>query len=321
MYGVDYVDADLVVYDASQWVYSGTGLRNGDHLYGLVGYEIDSLSAYSPPGITLLAHSPVGGGPYADTSVYTAGSGATVFAAGTFQWSWGLDDYNAPTLHSSRVSAAAQQMTRNILARFIGALSPPPLSPYTLTASPSTVLPGASITVNWTAPSGHSTTDWIGLYAKGAPDTNYISYQYVSSSTSGTLTFIAPSTAGTYEFRYFLNNVYNKVATSNSVTVTTSTPTPTPTPTPVQCSISVSPSSLTIPRNGSGTVSVSLSNLSGKDTITATSSNSGQIQVSPASATVTGSSSATFTIVVKRNNGSVTFSSSCGSQTVSVTVN
>ena len=35
-----------------------------------------------------------------------------VFGAGTVQWAWGLDDYKVPGLKS----AAAQQMTRNVLA-------------------------------------------------------------------------------------------------------------------------------------------------------------------------------------------------------------
>jgi hypothetical protein len=77
---------------------------------------------------------------------------------------------------------------------------------------------------------------------------------------------------------------------------------------------------LTIISNGSGSVTVHLNNFSGSGTISATSSNSGQIQVSPASQTVNGSTSATFNITVKKLNGGVTFSSSCGSQVVNITV-
>lgn len=43
----------------------------------------------------------------AHMSVYTAASGAIVFATGSIRWAWGLDDYNAPTLRPSRLSAAA----------------------------------------------------------------------------------------------------------------------------------------------------------------------------------------------------------------------
>ena len=61
-------------------------------------------------------------------TVYTAPSGATVFATGSIQWSWGLDDYNAPALRLSRLSPAAQQMTRNALASFVGDRPSPPMS-------------------------------------------------------------------------------------------------------------------------------------------------------------------------------------------------
>jgi PKD repeat protein len=53
-------------------------------------------------------------------TVYTFPTGAIVFAAGTIQWSWGLDDFNAPVLRPSRAHPAVQQMTRNILARLDG---------------------------------------------------------------------------------------------------------------------------------------------------------------------------------------------------------
>jgi hypothetical protein len=52
-------------------------------------------------------------------TIYTAGSGALVFATGSMQWNWGLDGYNAPWLHPLRVNAAAQQVTRNVLRRML----------------------------------------------------------------------------------------------------------------------------------------------------------------------------------------------------------
>ena len=53
-------------------------------------------------------------------TLYTADSGATVFATGSMQWLWGLDDYNAPKLRPSVVNEGAQQLTRNVLAKMIG---------------------------------------------------------------------------------------------------------------------------------------------------------------------------------------------------------
>ena len=68
------------------------------------------MQATDQPAITRLAHSPfadqgaAGKTRYADMTIYTAASGALVFAAGSIQWSWGLDDYNAPAWHTARVS-------------------------------------------------------------------------------------------------------------------------------------------------------------------------------------------------------------------------
>ncbi len=128
------MDTDIVVADSSNWVFNTTGLKNGDHLRGLQGFEADEFLSNPPPpaGTLPLASSPfVVAGTTTDyrnavMTVYTAASGATVFADGTEQFSWGLDDFNAPALRTSRLNPAAQQIVRNILARFIN--DQPPLA-------------------------------------------------------------------------------------------------------------------------------------------------------------------------------------------------
>jgi hypothetical protein len=86
----------------------------------------------------------------------------------------------------------------------------------------------------------------------------------------------------------------------------------------------LSKTAITIPQNGSSSVSVSLSGNTGSATITPKSSNAAQVSVSPNSVqTVTGSASVTFSITVKKQSGSVTFTSSpsCNSpKVVTVTV-
>lgn len=99
-----------------------------------------------------------------------------------------------------------------------------PTEQYTLTASPSLVVEEETITVNWSAPFGHSATDWIGMYYVGAPGTSLISWQYTGSGASGSMAFTAPyvepyADYGHIEFRYFTNDTYNRVATSNTVDV------------------------------------------------------------------------------------------------------
>ena len=55
----------------------------------------------------------------AHMTIYEADSGAYVFATGSMQWAWGLDDFNAPELRKSYLSKEAQVTTKNVLKRFL----------------------------------------------------------------------------------------------------------------------------------------------------------------------------------------------------------
>lgn len=124
MYYTNPVHGDIVVDDALDWVYSGTGLSHGSSLQGLLGYEIDQMYGHAPINTVRLAHSVFGTGArdFSDMTVYGAPSGATVFATGSMQWSWGLDDYGVPDVRPSYLNPAAQQITRNVLARFLASM-------------------------------------------------------------------------------------------------------------------------------------------------------------------------------------------------------
>jgi len=121
------VQGDTVIENASHWVFSGTGLNPGDRLPGLEGHEVDRMFSAYPPNTIRLAHSPVtdssGNRDFGDMTIYHAASGAYVFAAGTMQWSWGLDNF-ADGSHGAFVSPGAQQITRNVLNRFISGGAP-----------------------------------------------------------------------------------------------------------------------------------------------------------------------------------------------------
>jgi hypothetical protein len=118
-YGYYPVNGDIVIDNDTTWVTAGTGLTRGAHLSGLLGYEVDRMDASSPPGTRRIGHSYVPSKrAYSDMTVYRASSGALVFATGSMQWSWGLDDYGAPGFRPSLLSHAAQQITRNVLDRF-----------------------------------------------------------------------------------------------------------------------------------------------------------------------------------------------------------
>jgi hypothetical protein len=163
MYVDDPADTDIVVQNASHWAFAFTGLRDGDHLPGLLGYEVDkfcpsSLSSIpsSPPNTIPLAHSPYpdphynpgqpDGAPtrYADMTIYSAASGALVFAAGTMQLAWGLDNYNAeiqiasgsPGIRPPVLNPQAQQIARNVLNAFVNppAVAAVPVPPIRVSA-------------------------------------------------------------------------------------------------------------------------------------------------------------------------------------------
>jgi hypothetical protein len=123
--GVHGAYADYVVENADHWIYAGTGLRDGDVVPGIVGYETDRRDASAPAPTaragtwTLLSTSPFVDFPgeiaYANSSIYEAPSGAWVFAAGTIGWSLGLDDFGSRGAADARL----QRTTQNILDRFV----------------------------------------------------------------------------------------------------------------------------------------------------------------------------------------------------------
>lgn len=118
-YDFDPVEGDMVIDDCSHWICDRTGLRRGDRLPGLLGYEVDTLSPASPQNIVSLAKSPYqveGQTRFSSMTYYRHSSGARVFATGSMYWNWGLDAY-AP--YPERANPAAQQMMRNVLDRIV----------------------------------------------------------------------------------------------------------------------------------------------------------------------------------------------------------
>jgi len=118
-------DADYayVVENASNWIYAGTGFVDGTAIPGIVGYEYDKVwnNGFTPPNMTVLSNSPVHGccggySSFSNSTLYTAPSGARVFAAGTIQWSLGLANIQGNTY----MNAGIQRTTTNILNNFIG---------------------------------------------------------------------------------------------------------------------------------------------------------------------------------------------------------
>ncbi len=100
-------NVDWVVAKADHWLYEGTGLKNGDRIRGIVGFEWDTFfdNGAAPPGLVILADGPVNSfAARHNATIYTRGS-AFVFAAGTIDFTRKLDD------------AHVDRMMRNLLEK------------------------------------------------------------------------------------------------------------------------------------------------------------------------------------------------------------
>ena len=106
----------LVVSAPEHWLYEGTGVKAGETLGHIVGYEWDLTAdnGVSPHDIEIVAESPAlheyGYPSSAQTAVYYPTPNSFVFGAGTIGWSKGLSD-------PSTVDARVQRATENILLR------------------------------------------------------------------------------------------------------------------------------------------------------------------------------------------------------------
>jgi hypothetical protein len=113
------VKADWVVADASAWMFEGSGFENGDRVPDMVGNEYDRVTpgVPTPENIQVLAHSPVvcrGDASFANSTWYSAPSGAGVFSAGTFGWSPLMDDA-CPNGVDTGPACRLQKVTENLL--------------------------------------------------------------------------------------------------------------------------------------------------------------------------------------------------------------
>jgi hypothetical protein len=118
--GIPREEVPLVVSNPQHWFWSGTGVREGESIPGIVGGEADGYypGAPTPQTVehTLLSAShymALGGSDWPrvqHTSLYQTKRGAIVFAAATFNWSFGL---NRP----GYVDARVQRATANLFNR------------------------------------------------------------------------------------------------------------------------------------------------------------------------------------------------------------
>lgn len=135
----------------------------------------------------------------------------------------------------------------------------------TLSVSASSVTGGSSVTVTLTNGFGGG-GDWLAFTLSSSSDYSYQQSTYVGGGvTTRTWTITTPITAGTYEFRLYLNNTFTRAATSPPVTVLAG-PSPVPTLTGLSPSATgVGAGGLTITVSGSGFVRSSVVRWNGQD--------------------------------------------------------
>jgi len=106
----------FVVSAPEHWIYEGTGVKAGDSLGNIVGYEWDMVSNnhVSPANLEVVAASPAlheyGYTSQHHSTVFYPTPTSFVFAAGTIGWAKGLSDEGV-------ANARVQRVTENILSR------------------------------------------------------------------------------------------------------------------------------------------------------------------------------------------------------------
>jgi len=135
-------------------------------------------------------------------------------------WEYGTTDLNGGPVDLSQRLNVSRQLSAQEAAQW----SDPGYVlggwvPWTVNVTTSSVARGGSLNVNFSAGVGHSSDDFVGLFKAGDVDTNPLTTQKAGAGTIGHLTFTAPQSPGSYEFRYFLNDGYTRAASSATFVV------------------------------------------------------------------------------------------------------
>jgi hypothetical protein len=120
---------DWICTRPDHWIFAGTGMKKGEAIPGLVGWEFHGDPA-KIPGLEVVAAGPTTNGGGADSryeaTIYPGPKGNTVFNASTIFWAQGLSSppgHWLPYVHNGRPHGPdrrVQQITRNLLAKWCG---------------------------------------------------------------------------------------------------------------------------------------------------------------------------------------------------------
>jgi hypothetical protein len=232
----------------------------------------------SPSGLTVLGNSPVVGvsdedsaavgGSVSNATLYTAPSGARVFASGTIQWSWGLANIQSNTY----ANAGIQRATANILNAFINVQGPSVvLSPTTVNfgtqgINTSNTTQTVAVSNNGTAALNISNIALTGTNTNGLVQTNTCPATLaVNASCTITVTFV-PTTVGTLNAGLTLTDSAPDSPQTVAITGTGIVPAPAVTLSPTSLNfsnqlVSTASAAQTMTLTNSGTASLNLTGI------------------------------------------------------------
>jgi subtilisin family serine protease len=193
-------------------------------------------AATSPPITVTQGQNPVPVLNVLSPAKTIAGNPVTITLTGSGFTSSSVARWNGSDRPTSVISSTQLQMTLSLSdvgsvgTGQVAVFSPAPGGgvsaslPFEITAAPvltvstASAAVGTPITVTLTNGAGGA-TDWLAFAFSNSGYVSYVQYIYVGAGVTNRTWTVTPSTPGTYEFRLFLNNTYNRAATSPPVTV------------------------------------------------------------------------------------------------------
>lgn len=119
---------DWIVTKPEHWMFAGTGMKKGDRIPGLVGWEFHGDPAAIPGLEVVAAGTTINGGEapsHWEATIYPGPKGNTVFNASTIFWAMGLSSppgHVLPFVHNGRPHGPdprVQRITKNVLDRWV----------------------------------------------------------------------------------------------------------------------------------------------------------------------------------------------------------
>ena len=118
---------DWIVTKPDHWLFAGTGMKKGDRIPGLVGWEFHGDPAPIPGLEVIAAGKTINGGEaesHWEATIYPGPKGNTVFNASTIFWAMGLSSppgFILPFVHNGRphgVDSRVQAITKNAFEKW-----------------------------------------------------------------------------------------------------------------------------------------------------------------------------------------------------------